>query len=134
MTTKQDYRNFKSNTIYNFCWACGRDESQRPDRWFSEWYLDRAHICNKPRVEDVRLIVQLCRLCHARFSGARIPACEGHDWPRLTVANLLFLKERFQPEQFDRGFLQRHSVQILPDAAPLPNCYVQAYRARRHAV
>lgn len=132
MTTKQDYRNFKHNTLWPFCWACGRDDSQRPDRWFSEWFVDRAHVVNKPRVEDIRLVVLLCRLCHSRFGGASIPGCPGHDWPRLTVANLLWLKERFDPANFDLDFLQKHSVQILPEPVELPAVYVAAYRSRRH--
>lgn len=132
-TTAQEYRHFKSNTLWPVCWACGRDESQRPDRWFSEWFLDRAHIVNKPRIEDVRAVVLLCRLCHSRASGARIPGCQGHDWPRLTVAHLLWLKRRFQPELYDRAFLQRYSVRILPRAQKLPACYLAEFNRRRAA-
>lgn len=129
-TVAQDYRHFKSNTLYPWCWGCGRDESQKPDRWFAEWWLDRAHIVNKPRVEDVRLVVLLCRLCHSRFSGARIVACQGHDWPRLTVGHLLWLKRRFDPENFDRAFMQRYSIQRLPRAQRPPLVYRLAYHGR----
>lgn len=134
MTTKQDYRNFKHNTLANWCWACGRDESQRPDRWFAEWFIDRAHIVNKPRVEDPRLIVLLCRLCHARFGGAQISQCPGNDWPALTVGNLLWLKKTFDPENFDRAFLRRYSVHRLPRALRPPLVYRLEYFKRRGRV
>lgn len=134
MTTKQDYKNFKFNTFWPWCWACGRDESQRPDRWFAEWFLDRAHIVNKPRIEDVRAVVLLCRLCHSRATGARIAGCEGRDWPPLTVAHLLWLKVRFDPSNYSREFLQRYTVQRLPRAARPPLVYRNAYHSRRGAV
>lgn len=135
MTTKQDYRNFKHNTLYPWCWACGRDESQRPDRWFAPWGVDKAHLLSsyRKRVEDVRLISLLCCLCHKRYDGSIISSCPGHDWPRLTLANLLWVKERWDPANFDIAFIQRHSISTLPDPAPLPECYIEAYRARRHA-
>jgi hypothetical protein len=124
------YRNFKADTCFSWCWACGRDESQRPDRWFAEWWLDRAHIVHSPRVEDVRLIVLLCRLCHGRFSGAHIVGCNGHDWPKLTIANLLWLKRKFDPANYDRAFLQDFSIQRLPRAIKPPAVYLTEYRGR----
>lgn len=133
MTTPQQlYRHFKANTPFDWCWACGRDESQRPDRWCAEWWVDRAHIVNKPRVEDPKLVVLLCRLCHSRYSGARISGCNGHQWPKLTVGNLLWLKLRFDPEHYDRAFLQHYSVARLPRAVAPPSVYRAEY-ARRHA-
>ena len=134
-TTKQDYRNFKHNTLAPWCWACGRDESQRPDRWFSEWWVDRAHIVNKIRVEHPKAVILLCRMCHERSRMARFPQCEGHDWPKLTLENFLWLKRRFDPENYDRWFLKGFIVGVyLPRAAQLPMVYQRAYQKRRGGV
>lgn len=128
---RKEYRNFKANTLHNCCWACGRDEGQRPENYFGEWWLDRAHIVHSPRVEDRRLVVLLCRMCHARFEGARLPSCPGHKWPRLTVGNLIWLKWKFDPEYFDRSFLQRYSIRRLPRAVRPPLVYRREYERRR---
>lgn len=130
---RKEYRNFKANTLHPVCWACGRDETQIPKGWFGPWHIDRAHIVHSPRVEDRRLVVLLCRMDHDRFAGASIPSCPGHKYPRLTIGNLIWLKWKFDPEYFDRAFLQRYSVRRLPRAMKLPGCYREEYARRRPA-
>lgn len=129
-TTAQLYRDFIRDHQFNHCWACGRTQDDRPDRWFADWWIDRAHLVNKPRVEDVRLVVLLCRLCHSRVSGARIVACPGHDWPRLRLEHLLWLKKVRDPENYDREFLKRFTVQRLPSARRPPLVYRLEYFTR----
>jgi hypothetical protein len=93
----------------------------KPGWWAARWFTHRAHIVAKTRVEDCRVIVLLCPACHGRSHGERYAA--GPDVPALTVANLLFLKSAFDKSRFDLEFLQRHSIQILPEPEPLPAWY-----------
>ena len=134
-STKQLYRHFKENHQHPVCWACGRDESQRPDGWYGPFVVERAHLVSSPRAEDVRLIVLLDTICHKVSGGERI-FINGQLWPlpKLTLPQLLTLKELFDPEHYDRAFMQRFSAKRLPEPEPIPDCYIAAYRARRHGV
>jgi len=119
-----EYRDFLAHTDWPCCWACGRTGAwyHAPGWWLVPWMLHRAHICAKPRVEDARAIVALCPACHhGHCHGERYPA--ERDAPALTVANLLWLKAAFDKSRFDREFLQRHSVQRLPEPELLPAWY-----------
>jgi hypothetical protein len=97
------------------CWACGRD--RKPPKWYEPWLPnERAHIVNKPRVEDIRCVVSLCTICHRishweRFAHFKQPE-------KLTLENLLWLKREHDPDHFDLEFLQRHSVKRLPTPTP----------------
>ena len=112
------------------CWACGRTVSyrDRPDFWFTDWYLHRAHLVNKSRVEHVKCVVILCPLCHGLSHGTRYAGAP--DAVRLTLAHLLWLKRVFDPDNYDRKFLQAHAVQKLPRAARPPRWYADQYQAR----
>lgn len=99
-----------------------------PAWWFTDWYLHRAHIVNQTRLEDVKCVIILCPLCHGLSHNERYAAAP--DAVRLTVANLLWLKRVFDPENYDRKFLQDHAVQKLPRAARPPKYYADQYVAR----
>lgn len=77
------------------CWFCdigGHD-------------LDRAHITNdglSKRLEDVRLVVALCRDCH-----------NAHTAGRIATSTLIRLKATCDPDNYDPEFLQLHSVRRL---------------------
>jgi len=123
-----EYIDFLANTDWPCCWACGRTGERRhkPSWWNAPWMLHRAHIASKPRVESALAVVLLCPACHhGHFHGERYAA--ELDAPALTAANLLWLKSAFDPARFDREFLQRHSVQILPEPEPLPAWYDQQW-------
>lgn len=134
MTTLSLYRGLIRNHDCPWCWACGRDGSfvSKPPGWFAPWFLERSHIVNKPRIEDRRLVVILCPLCHASFHGQRIvtPA-RSLGCPRLELAHLLWLKQTFDLDFFEVDFLQQHSVRALPVPAPTPQCYRLEYQYRR---
>ncbi len=133
MTTPQLYRNLIKDTDHPFCWACGRsgDYYDKPADWWAEWWVDRAHIVSRPRVEDRRLVVLLCRLCHLAFACQRIvTASRPLHWPALTRANLVWLKMKFDPDYYDRAFLEAYCSGKLPRAAKPPYCYLAEYRAR----
>lgn len=112
-----------------FCWACGRGKNSRPSWWHATWLIERAHIVNKPRVEDRRCVVLLCSGCHkGSVHGERFPQ---RELPRLSVANLIWLKRLQDSAYFDLSFLQRHSVRILPRAAKPPAAFSAEYASRR---
>jgi len=70
------------------CWACrGR---RKPEWWHAPWNpVERAHIVNKPRVEDRRAVVLLCPLCHNALDQRVTYAND--DRPQLTVGNVICL-------------------------------------------
>ncbi len=134
-TTKQLYRHMKRNADHPHCWACGREglPLDRPGGWMGPWCIERSHIVSMPRVEDEKLVCLLCTICHRVSRRERI-FLNGTLWtlPPLTLANFLWLKLHFDPEQYDRAFLQRYSIQRLPRAVKPPREYRIEY-ARRHA-
>jgi len=101
------------------CWACYAD--RRPVNYFVPWTIERAHVVNKPRREDRRLVVMLCSICHKANHGERIAR---HERPRLTVAMMVGLKIKFDPQWVDLEFMQRHSVRRIPDPVELPDEYL----------
>ena len=54
---------------YPWCWWCGRMHTDRPGLWGGPFLVERAHIVNNPRREDVRAVVLLCSLCHRLQHG-----------------------------------------------------------------
>ena len=133
-TVKQLYRNFLQE--FDFCWACGRDTSYSsiPTGWYGIWTIDRAHIVNQPRVEDRRAVCALCRLCHVQQHGKHVVTPDRSiHWRPLKRQHLLWLKRKFDPEFYDRLFLQRYSIRTLPRAVAPPLCYFEEFQRRRAA-
>ena len=94
--------------LFACCWAC--NASRCPMEYYGPWLIERAHIANKPRREDRRLVVMLCTICHKTQHGERL---SGFDRPRLTVGQMLELKRECDPEWYDLEFVQRHSIRRL---------------------
>lgn len=103
------------------CWACGA--WKRQENYFAPWMIERAHIVNKPRRLDRRLVVMLCSVCHRISHGERL---SGFDRSKLELAHLLTLKKECDPDWWDLEFIQRHSIRILPELEPLPFEYRSA--------
>ena len=103
-----------------YCWACrGR---RKPEWWHAPWNpVERAHIVNKPRVEDRRAVVLLCPLCHNALDQ-RVKYANDNR-PQLTVGNAVWLKIEYDPQYFDLDFLKRHSVRQDLASEPLPAWY-----------
>jgi hypothetical protein len=113
------------------CWACGRDGSfkHKPPFWHAPWLVERSHLANKPRYEDRRAVVLLCSGCHKTSHGERIV---GWTLPKLELPVLLLLKKMFDPTYWDREFVQRSSVRILPDLAlRVPAVFAAEYVQRQ---
>jgi cytochrome c553 len=93
------------------CWLCHRTENDRPYWWHGVFIIERMHIVNKPRVEDVRVIIAACSFCHAVQHGAYFPEVPGLD--PLPMIELLRAKKYYDPDNYDPEFLQAHSVRRL---------------------
>lgn len=115
-----------------WCWWCGRGQETyyAPDWWGSVWLIERAHIVNKPRVEDRRAVVLLCSLCHKLSHGETFNQ-ETIRAPSLN--NMLWIKERFDPGFYCRRWLRDRSVRSLPRKARPTNAVVWDYFERRGA-
>lgn len=134
-TTLADYKHFLANHAMPWCWACGRDECDVPPGWFGPWLIERAHIFRFPvRPKDVRSVVLLCSLCHKTSHWERV-FLQGqiNPLPRLYHEHLLYLKRRFDRDNYDREWLKDHCAGTLPRSQQLPRCYLTEYRQRRAA-
>lgn len=103
---KAEYDAMRS--LFAHCWACSA--TRKPQGYFGPWLIERAHIANKPRREDRRLVVMLCTLCHKANHGERVA---GFLRPRLSAGQLLDLKLACDSEWYDHAFINKHSVRIL---------------------
>lgn len=93
------------------CWICDRTANDRPDWWTSPVFMvERMHVVNSPRVEDVRVIIGGCSLCHRIEHGDRFPECSQRP---VGIEVLLAIKRDFDPNNYDPEFLQKHSVKKL---------------------
>lgn len=130
MMAMDDYRMFVVLHRAPWCWYCGRGPHGVPCGWYGPWLIERAHLVSKPRREDSRAVVALCSLCH-RLSHGLAVAAEGGELTPPTLANMLWLKRRFDAARYDREFLGECIIGRLPRAA-VPAADVQAvYRGRR---
>lgn len=95
----QQYWQMTKNADIAFCWCCGRGQGDRPADWFAPWKLQRAHIVQSPRIEDRRVVILSCPLCHhAGIHGERIVTSERDgQWPRLELEHLLWIKLKHDP-------------------------------------
>lgn len=99
-------------SLFFDCWACGA--SRKPQAYFGPWLIERAHIANKPRREDRRLVVMLCTICHKASHGERIA---GFLRPAITPGQMIALKSVFDAEWVDLEFVQRHSIRRISHEA-----------------
>lgn len=106
------YERFVDDCRFPFCWYCGREGFEVPSYWFAPFLIERAHIVNKPRREDVRAVVLLCSVCHKVAHGERVV---GYERRPLDQAGMVWLKSYLDRERFDPEFLQRNSVRRVPE-------------------
>lgn len=122
------YRNFLAETLWPFCWYCGRSASESPKHWYGPFLIERAHIVSSPRIEDRRVAVLFCSVCHRVSHGEQI---YGFDLPAPTVGHMLWLKRVFDREFYDLEFMRQFSIGNLP-ACLVPPVSVMAEFSSRH--
>jgi len=126
-----EYRFMLLRTEFPWCWSCGAGGSDAPKKWHGPFLIERAHIVNKPRVEDRRAVVLLCSLCHRQEHGSDVSAYGRKSKSGLELPELLWLKRRFDPKYFDREFLSKHCVGKLPRAQRPVGLLPRMYCERR---
>lgn len=93
--------------LYWYCWNCAHHKN------IATQALDIAHIIGGPgRSHDRRNIIRLCRDCHRAQHGERWPGSPA----QLTLANMLWLKKRYDPMFYDRAYLK--SIRIRSGHLP----------------
>lgn len=125
---KESFRNFLKETDAPWCWWCGRGSDQRSPNWHGPWLIERAHLVAKPRLEDRRVCVLLCSLCHKVSHGEWFP---DYTLPKPTLAHLLGLKEIFDENYVDHKLARRCSIRRLPDPENPPIEVMREYLTRR---
>ena len=76
------------------CWVCGRTASDKPIDWAAPWLMTRMHIVNKPRLEDRRVVISACQICHENYDGGNVePGKE-----RILLEHALYIKQFCDPE------------------------------------
>lgn len=117
------YEMFKIDHRYPWCWWCGRSEYDAPEGWFGPFLVERAHIVNKPRVQDVRAVVLLCSLCHRAQHGAIVK----NALPQCMEGHMIWMKRVFDARVHDMEFLQQHSVGRLARTCKPPQAVHDHY-------
>lgn len=120
----------------DFCWADGRGSLDAPSFWHGTWYLQLAHLSSGSgrmrRVEDIRLVVLLCPLCHdlhQRRGGTK--RIGGLVYPCLTDGNILYLKNLHDPENYDESFIREHWLGDPPEMESPDQFYRDQFRLYR---
>jgi hypothetical protein len=99
---KKIYADFANKFKPDGCWYCGWREGQY-DSGFFHVKLDISHIVGGAgrRKCDPRALNLLCSFpCHQLAHNATIKV-DGKPLPKLTMANMLWLKRKFDPENYD---------------------------------
>jgi hypothetical protein len=126
---RAEYDAMLITTEYWHCWWCGRYQEDIPDDWYAPWLIERAHVAALPRVLDRRLVVLLCSLCHRTQHGQLFEQSLKISPP--TQATMLWLKSTFDPQFYNRAFVQRFHMCKLPKPHMPPADVQQIYTDRR---
>lgn len=111
-TILNSWTTFLTDHPQPWCWNCGRDEHDRPKNWYAAWTIQRAHLSAgsglMSRRLDRRVACLLCPRCHyihRHHPGGDI-TINGDRLPRITDANMIWLKQTFDAAFYDRLFLE----------------------------
>jgi len=99
------------------CWACGWPSSVYGYvQDFAKW-LEIHHIVKLNRVHATWNLSRLCDQCHqlAEFHTVRNPKTE-RPMPYLKMQHILWLKRRFDKDNWSRSDLQSKALAKLPPA------------------
>jgi len=122
------FDDFVDDTLYPFCWWCGRWSWDAPDGWHAPFTTERAHIVNSPRAELRAVCVLLCSRCHRAQHGENLGSM-GIAAP--TLGQMLWMKRLFDPEHWDPAVLVAHSHHCkLPELTQPPAGVVKEFRSR----
>lgn len=90
--------------------------------------LQNAHILGGPqRTHDRRNIVRLSKLAHDLSHGYVIRGRDGMHLPKLTRANMLWIKQRQDPKYFDLDYLNSIGIQRMPTPEEPPAWFLAEF-------
>lgn len=132
---KGDAGAIRDITGRRFCWVSGLTKSQRPNKWYGDWWLQVAHLGSGSgtmlRVNDRRAVVLLCPLvhdCHVANS-TKIPTkkINGTVYPTVDASHLLWVKQMMDPGYFDIEFLQKVFTGAVPEPQRPPQFWMNMF-------
>lgn len=83
---------------FTFCWCCGADARQAGWRG-----LQIHHIAKFGRSDERCNLSRFCATCHDVIEGHKISMAAGVYFPPIDLANVLWLKGRFDYRHYDRS-------------------------------
>ncbi len=97
------------------CWLSGYTNGFKPLRWNGPWMMHVAHLSSGSgamiRVDDRRAVVLLSPLaheCHVHDRRAMSRKRINTVWyPTIDAANLIWIKQVFDPEFYDPSYIER---------------------------
>ena len=91
--------------------------------------LEMSHIVGgSGRRHDRRAIVRQCSGCHRLFHGDRV-RIGGSLMPTLTKSNLLWAKQKFDPDYYDVEYLNSLSIARLAEPKEPAEWFMSELRA-----
>ena len=123
-TQRQMYRDFCE--CFTSCWCCEVEPLPQvfydsPNwKWFTSTLECHHIIGGASRRADRRCIVRLCKVHHRAYHGQRYRPTRNTPLPRvLTLGNMVWLKQMFDPHYLHLEFLQslqtKHNLPIVPE-------------------
>ncbi len=111
------------------CHCCGIEQEEAAQIRFPG--LSTHHIVKTGRVHTPTNVIRLCQRCHDCAEGLDTPVWlpDGTKWyyPKLSLANVLWMKARRAPEEFDRVRLRQIHMRPLPDEEAPHMVYLAEY-------
>lgn len=114
---------------FPFCMCCGIPKNASLYTMdYSRW-LENAHILGGTgqRKTDRRNLLRLCKLCHDLTHGHTIKDKNKNQFPNLTRKNLLWVKQRQDPEHFDIKYLDSIGIQNMPTPEEPPAWFLAEF-------
>lgn len=76
------------------------------------------------RIDDRRAVISLSPLCHMLHVSDATKVTHmtiaSQEWPTIDERHTLYLKQKMDPEYYDRNFLSHYWIGILPSPEPPP--------------
>lgn len=133
LTAAQKDMNATFERQFPLCFACGIrfgdiwDDAVKYPRWLEKAHLLRG--CNR-RI-DRRAIIRLCKLCHDIADGPDEPTQRdraGVKLPKITLANMLWLKCVLDPLHFNLVWLQSIAIKKLPEPVQPADWHLKQFK------
>lgn len=131
------YKNMVAEVENKFCWACGvQPQPYGYERYAKIWHnapfmIERAHIVGGAgRIEKRECVNLLCSLCHNLNHREVFRLEDNTTLPFLDRCHMVWIKQLFDPEWFNRELLDQCCVGICPDPEEPPQWFLNSLQLR----